>query len=134
MTCRGPGRSSRPGKPLPKSAAPAQPRLFRSCSARPMSKKNTPYRALGERPTRVYPRRDLILAPQGTGWGAKVTAWLPVAGPRRPAKPRQPQLVVAAATIDAARGRYRQAQAYPNPTAEFLAQGVNGLPGQREFF
>lgn len=52
----------------------------------------------------------------------------------RTAETRQPQLVVAAAAVDAARGRYRQAQVYPNPTAEFLAQGVTGLAGQREYF
>jgi cobalt-zinc-cadmium efflux system outer membrane protein len=36
----------------------------------------------------------------------------------RIAETKQPQLVAAAAAIDAARGRYRQARTYPNPTAD----------------
>src|SRR5262249_44343327 len=56
-------------------------------------------------------------APPGTECAAQVIPLLSLDEALRTAETRQPQLVVAAAAIDAARGRYRQAQVYPNPTA-----------------
>ena len=43
----------------------------------------------------------------------------------RIAEARQPQLVAAAAAIDAAAGRYRQARTYPNPSADVRGESMN---------
>src|SRR2546421_548932 len=54
-------------------------------------------------------------APPGGERAAQVIPLLNLAEALRTAETRQPQLVVATAAVDAARGRYRQAQVYPNP-------------------